>query len=107
MARNKSIRMAKMNKPLGPLTVIWWLDAYTESGWQEPMHYKGAKSISIGWLAQEDEQIVALTPNLSPPDQIGDVTVIPKGMIIARKVLPDPRQPKPIVTVVPTEKKDG
>lgn len=75
--------------------MVHWMDAQTVNGWHhlEP-EYKPVEVITIGWVVQDDKQVIALAASIIPnnvmsetEEQAADVTVIPKGMVTKRTLL--------------------
>jgi len=73
-----------------PRVSITWLGTATHSQWT-PAHAIGKLGLSkietIGFLVNEDKTVVRVAASLSDDGDASDVTVICKGVIIARKKL--------------------
>lgn len=79
-------------KRTGRLEVVYWYDACTVHGWQEPPDegYEPSRCMSVGWVIQDNKKALVLAPNRHE-DQIGDPTVIPKSWVVKRVVIRSPK----------------
>lgn len=74
----------------GDLVVLTWIDSKTYDGWQ---HYHGAdvaRCRSIGWVAETDEQRIALIQTREDVDDetvVNGVIAIPWGCVTKTEIL--------------------
>jgi hypothetical protein len=79
-----------MNKQK-PIEVITWVDAFGGDGWITKKEMEEAtlrQFDTVGYVFNEDKNCVRLTMVCDEPnDHFGAYMVIPKGMIVKRKVI--------------------
>lgn len=78
----------RKRKTLGHLEIVYWYDACTHHGWRDKSEqYELEKCCSVGWIIQDDKNVLVVAPNRHDEDRIGDPTAIPKGWVYKRVVL--------------------
>lgn len=73
-----------------PLEMIEWDDASGKARWHyKKDKYEPERCFSVGWVVQDDDNVVVVAAGIGRTEKetIGDVTIVPKGMVISRKRL--------------------
>lgn len=64
------------------LVIVEWLDAACDSSWQtEPTQFVPAKVTTVGWLWQEDDEIVVVVATVGDDGSFNQTMAIPRGMV--------------------------
>ena len=72
-----------------PLVQIDWKDAQTDHGWEyeEDLKIEVPVVITVGFLVKENDEAVLIASSVGTDRHSNRRVIIPKGMVIARKVL--------------------
>ena len=67
----------------GAVVEVYWGDAYVHQGWQDATKGRGAslESVTVGVVVNHNAQSTQVCLNHNEAGQIGEVMVIPAGMI--------------------------
>ena len=94
--KQKAVKSDPM--PCGPLLRLVWLDATGWSRWMDAADFlaeevpkESGRCETVGWLVHEDEQKLIVASSRSVNGSIDGILQIPKGMILKRTRLKEPR----------------
>ena len=71
------------------IVIVEWFDALCENGWQGAgTKFKAMHCRTIGFLEQEDADVVAIAGTIAEDGGTNQIMTIPKGMIISMEDVP-------------------
>ncbi|KKN01443.1 hypothetical protein LCGC14_1127690 [marine sediment metagenome] len=74
-----------MKKVKKTVIKITWRDCTSQHGWysqQEAIEIHLESIQTIGWLVEENEDVVIIGVSLAEDGKIGNITIIPRGCIL-------------------------
>jgi len=77
------------SKSKGKIYEVTWIDAVSQTGWH-PDHEPPPDPLpckTTGYLVFEDEQAIRLAQTITQEDGIGNIMVIPSGMITKKRLI--------------------